>query len=92
MKNEKLKIKSDCVRLQRTLLNNVPQAHSHFTFYILHFALLMALLCFAQPALAMGSAPKKEEPKYKVEILKMEVVSQPATKEVSKTKKSGLKK
>ena len=51
-----------------------------------HLALALALFSFVQPALAMGSAPKKEEPKYKVEILKMEVVTQPQTKEAAAPK------
>jgi hypothetical protein len=51
-----------------------------------HLALALALLSLVQPALAMGSAPKKEEPKYKVEILKMEVVTQPQTKEAAASK------
>jgi hypothetical protein len=40
-----------------------------------HLTLLLALLCFAQPALAMGGPPPaKPQPKYKLEILKLEVV------------------
>ena len=74
MKNEKLKMKNDCVRLGRTLLNTVPKAPCHFAFLILHFSLLLTLLCLAQPALAMGSAPAKPQPKYKLEVLKLEVV------------------
>jgi hypothetical protein len=53
----------------------------------------MASFCFAQPALAMGGpAPSKEKPKYKLEILKVELVGQPSTAEVALPKKSKLKK
>jgi hypothetical protein len=42
------------------------------------FALLL-IIAYATSALAMGGpAPKEEEPKYKLEILKMEVVTAPA--------------
>jgi hypothetical protein len=51
-----------------------------------YLALALALFSLVQPALAMGSAPKKEGPKYKVEILKMEIVHQPATKEAAAPK------
>jgi Na+/phosphate symporter len=46
------------------------------------------------PAFAMGSAPPKEEkPKYKLEILKMELVTQPTTTaEVAPVQKSPEKK
>jgi hypothetical protein len=59
-----------------------------FSISILLFSIYTLALT---PALAMGSAPKKEEPKYKVEILKMEIVSQPATKEAATPKKSTVK-
>jgi len=40
---------------------------------------LFVLIYYASNALAMGGpTPKKEEPEYKLEILKMEVVSAPA--------------
>ena len=40
-----------------------------------HLTLLLALFCFAQTALAMGGPPPaKPQPKYKLEVLKLEVV------------------
>ena len=53
--------------------NHVAQRLLPFTFLFFTFY-LMALLCFAQPALAMGSAPAKPQPKYKLEVLKLEVI------------------
>jgi hypothetical protein len=40
------------------------------------------------PSFAMGSAPAKTEPKYKVDILKMEVVGKPSTIEVTLPRKA----
>lgn len=43
------------------------------------FLILLVLIYSASNALAMGGpAPKKEEPEYKLEILKMELVTAPA--------------
>lgn len=53
-------------------------------------AILVIGIC--RPAAAMGTAPKKEEPKYKLEILKMELI--PAitlSPEVKATKKPAKK-
>ncbi len=44
------------------------------------------------PSFAMGSAPKKEEPKYKLEILKMEVVPATGVKTLESVPKKGAKK
>ena len=90
MSNEKLKMKNDCVRLGRTLSYNVPRAHTHFTFLILHFSLLLAFLRFAQPAQAMGSAPAKPQPKYKLEVLKLEVVRGGTAEAAHKPKRGAL--
>ncbi|MBN3033014.1 MAG: hypothetical protein JW873_02855 [Candidatus Saganbacteria bacterium] len=46
----------------------------------------------SSPALAMGSVPAKEQPKYKLEVMKMELVRQPPTAEVKAPAKSGPKK
>jgi len=41
--------------------------------------LACVLILSATSVLAMGSKPAKEEPKYKLEILKMEVLTAPAS-------------
>ncbi|OGC35647.1 hypothetical protein A2311_03655 [candidate division WOR-1 bacterium RIFOXYB2_FULL_48_7] len=50
------------------------------------FSLIISLIfvILLTPCLAMGSKPKPAEPKYKLEILKMEFVTAPATSEVKK--------
>jgi hypothetical protein len=60
-----------------------------FVIYLVVGGLMLGVV---STALAMGTAPKKEEPKYKLEILKMEII--PAvtlSPEVKATKKPGKK-
>jgi hypothetical protein len=87
MKNSKYEILNT-----KQIRNTNPSNSGHSILFSISLLVFSIYALSLTPALAMGSAPKKEEPKYKVEILKMEIVSQPATKEVSKTKKSNLKK
>jgi hypothetical protein len=86
MTNDQLKMTNACVPAAHQ--NNVAKRLNHLTFVIGHLTLLLSLLCLAQPALAMGSAPAKEQPKYKLEVLKLEVVGQPSTPEVAAPKKA----
>ena len=92
MTNVKCPISNECPPKADYSITSAKGGHYNWSLVIGHWSLLLALLCLAQPALAMGSAPAKEQPKYKLEILKMEVIGQPATREVVAPKKSGLKK
>jgi hypothetical protein len=95
MKNSKLKIKNECLPSANHKKTSAKGGHHNWSLVIGHWSLLLILLFLAQPALAMGGpAPskEKEQPKYKVEILKMEIVSQPVTHEVTAPKKIKLKK
>jgi hypothetical protein len=91
MTNVQYPMSNDCLPSANYQITSAQGGHHNWLLVIGHWSLLLALLCFAQPALAMGSAPSKPEPKYKVEILKMKIVSQPTTLEVKKSQKGAPK-
>lgn len=72
-------------------MNKLSSSKSKIRIYL---SLLIMGLLFNIPAFAMGKAPAKEEkPKYKLEILKMELVTEPTTTaEVAPVQKSPVKK
>jgi hypothetical protein len=61
--------------------------------FSLSFLVFIILLAVSPATQAMGGkAPAKEEPKYKLEILKMEIINGPSTTEVTVPKKQTPKK
>jgi len=57
-----------------------------------HLFILLILILYASSVLAMGwPPPAKEKPKYKLEILKMEIVTTPSPSTEATSCESGTK-